>query len=108
MKLLWEIILGYALETIFGEDIDAFEVGGTIVQTTDDVASTSPPAGQASLASNNNVDYHDPSLVCRKPETTKSRHMVQVGFNPFAPILIYGAEQLYNVIASPEQRDVYD
>jgi len=101
---LWEILLGYALEKIFGSETDAFEVGGTIVTTTDDVEQTSSPAGQISLADNSGVVYYDPSLVCSRPDSDNVRHGLQLGFNPFAPVLQKGAEVLLEQVGYGQPR----
>jgi len=100
---LWEILLGYALEKIFGSETDAFEVGGTIVTTTDDVEQTSSPAGQISLADNSGVVYYDPSLVCSRPDV-KVGLGLQLGFNPFTPVIRRGAEVLLEEVGYGQPR----
>ena len=106
---MWEILFGYTLEKIFGAHTDAFEVGNVIVQTTDDGTGTSSSTGQVSLATNNDVDYHDHTLVCSRPDELEHRPGIQIGFNPFTPIIVKGAEELLKIVNQDpyEKGEVY-
>ena len=100
---MWEILVGYGIEKIFGKQTSAFEIGGEYVQTTVPGNATPQAIGKATVEPVNHVDT-DPSLVCYRPEVTRPRHMVQVGFNPFGPIIQYGAEELLKHTGQPQHR----
>jgi len=90
---MWEIVLGYLLETIFAEDTTAFEIGDEIVQTSVPGDATPQAIGKAVVEPSIDI-ITNPSLVCVRPESTSGRHMVQFGFNPFTPVIQKGAEEL--------------
>jgi len=100
---MWEILFGYGIEKIFGKQTSAFEIGGHIVQTTVPGDATPQAIGKATLEPTNDVDS-DPSLVCYRPDSRKPRHYVQVGFNPFTPVLFKGAEELLKVTGYGQPR----
>ena len=108
---MWEILFGYGIEKIFGSKTTAFEIGGQIVQTTVPGDATPQAIGKATVESLDNsvVDTYDPSLVCYLPERKQPRHYVQVGFNPFTPIIQKGAEDLMKLISKDpyETGEVY-
>lgn len=94
---MWEILFGYGIEKIFGKQTTAFEIGGEIVQTT--VSGVESPQGisKVTVAAKSSVIVSHPrnnTNTTRSNGSSKSRPLIQVGFNPFGPVLIYGAEQL--------------
>lgn len=93
---MWEILFGYALEKIFQCDRDAFEVGDTIVQTesSEDVSSPSISSVVVAAKPSTIVAASRNNTNRSRNNESKSRPLIQVGFNPFGPVLIYGAEQL--------------
>lgn len=103
MNKMWEILFGYGIEKIFGKQTSAFEIGGHIVQTTVPADASPQAIGKATLERVNDVDT-DPSLVCYRPEVTQPKHLVQVGFNPFGPVLQKGAEELLKRIGHAQPR----
>ena len=63
---MWEILLGYGLEKIFGSQTTAFEIGGEIVQTTVPGNAAPQAVGKATVEPSTDV-VTDPSLVCYAP-----------------------------------------
>ena len=106
---MWEILLGYALEKVFGAQTTAFEIGGEYVQTSVPVDDPSPIFSKASLGfGNTNTPFGVDTKDSTSQPDKRVRQRVQVGFNPFTPIIIIGAEELYKRIAPASERDVYD
>jgi len=89
---MWEILLGYALEKVFGAHTSAFEIGGEYVQTTVPGDASPQAVGKATVEPTVDV-VTNPSLVCVAPDVRPGRPMVQIGFNPFTPIITKGAEE---------------
>jgi len=89
---MWEILLGYALEKVFGANTTAFEIGGEYVQTTVPGNAAPQAVGKATVEPTVDV-VTNPSLVCVAPDASTTRHYVQLGFNPFGPVLQKGAEE---------------
>jgi len=90
---MWEILLGYALEKVFGSQTTAFEIGGEYVQTSVPGAAAPQAIGTAIVEPTIDV-VTNPSMVCVRPESTLGRPMLQLGGNPFTPIILKGAEEL--------------
>ena len=90
---MWEILFGYALGKIFDCDRDAFEIGDKIVQTQSSEDVSSPSISQDIVDTMPTLGINAASIRSDRTES-RSRPMIQVGFNPFGPVLIYGAEQL--------------
>jgi len=90
---MWEILFGYGIEKIFGRRTAAFEIGGEIVQTSVPGDASPQAIGKATLEPS--VDgVTNPSLVCYAPDPVVHRHKIQLGFNPFTPVLVEGARIL--------------
>jgi len=100
---MWEIILGFALEKVFGAHTSAFEIGGEYVQTSVPGAAAPQAIGKATVEpSIDSITY--PSLVRVANNSRPSRHYVQVGFNPFGPVLQKGAEDLLKLTGHSNKR----
>ena len=100
---MWEILFGYGIEKIFGKQTSAFEIGGHIVQTTVPGDATPQAIGKATLEPTIDVDT-DPSLVCYRPQSSQPRHYVQIGFNPFGPVIQKGAEEFLKQTGHRQKR----
>jgi len=90
---MWEILLGFGLEYIFGSQTTAFEIGGEYVKTTVSGDAAPQTLSKAVVDSANDTNI-DPGFVCYRPDHIEGRHMVQIGWNPFTPIVQRGAEEL--------------
>jgi len=94
---MWEILFGYGIEKVFSRRTAAFEIGGHIVQTSVPGDATPQAVGKATLEPSTDV-VTDPSLVCYAPEPVVHRHGIQLGFNPFTPVIVEGARILIEKI----------
>ena len=104
---MWEVLLGYALEKVFGSHTTAFEIGGEYVQTTVPRYDAPQTISKTTLGFDNNNSALA-GIGKKSTNLPRVRQRVQVGFNPFTPIIIIGAEELYKHIAPPSERDIYD
>jgi len=94
---MWEILLGYSLEKVFGARTSAFEIGGEYVQTSVPGDAAPQAVGKATVEPTVDV-VTNPSMVCVAPVSSSSRHYVQLGFNPFGPVLQKGAEEMLKLV----------
>ena len=92
---MWEILFGYGIEKIYGRHTTAFEIGGEIVQTSVSGVEPSQGISKVTVATKpSTTDITSRSVNTTSSNESRSRPLIQVGFNPFGPVLIYGAEQL--------------
>ncbi len=93
---MWEILFGYGIQRIYDKQTTAFEIGGEIVQTTVSGAESPQGIGKVTVASQSLavVTSSRNDINTSRNDSSKSRSLISVGFNPFGPVLIYGAEQL--------------
>lgn len=94
---MWEILFGYGLEKIFGKQTAAFEIGGEIVQTSVPGNASPQAVGKATLEPTSNIPI-TPELVCYAPESVYHRPGIQIGFNPFTPIIVKGAQEFIEAV----------
>jgi len=91
-------LFGYGIEKIFGKQTTAFEIGGQYVQTSVPGDAAPQAIGKAAVEPDANVDVYNPSLVCTRPDTVPVRHGIQIGFNPFTPVVSKGAEEFIKMV----------